>query len=99
MGWVADLLNAFKGDAAGNFKAITSELKELKENYRKDLLEQKQINAEQIRINEGLKLLMIELAEMEERCLHDQRILKEQYTNILERLIFITKGRHREDDF
>lgn len=98
MSWVSDILAFLKGDAAGNFKAITSELKELKEQYRQEFIRQKEINEAQRKENIALKKEIAAIRQLEENCLQDQRILKQQYTDMLEKLVFLTRGKHKDID-
>lgn len=98
MSWLSDILGFLKGDAAGNFKAITAELKELKEEYRKEFIRQKEINEAQQKENLALKKEINSIRSLEENCLHDQRILRQQYIDILEKLVFITRGKHKDID-
>jgi acetyl-CoA carboxylase carboxyltransferase component len=84
MSWIANLWNVLRGDAAVNFKAITSELKELKDEYKSRMKDAenriKELHTEHKRA-----------AEAEAECHRQVVDLTQKYRDTREELIFIKR--------
>lgn len=81
----------FKSSHAEDFKAVMTELRELKNEYKEQAKdEKKRIDALEAEIRE-LKIMEIE-------CLKQQVLLVNRVRDLEEKLIFKTKGKHKDDE-
>lgn len=72
------------------FQAITKELKEMKDEW-------KQKAREQEKKIEELQRQVHDLERHEEDCHRSLIRIRQEYSDLKERLIFLTKGRHNEE--
>lgn len=103
--WLLELPAKLKGKNTEEVKLIITEVKDLRDYYKSEFKDQLAIMKEQTTqihtLQEQISANSQQLArlqEMEERCLRQNVELQQLYRDVLERLIFKTKGKHKDDD-
>jgi isochorismate hydrolase len=103
--WLLELPGKLKGKNTEEVKLIISEVKDLRDYYKSEFKEQLAIMKEQTTQIQSLQeqisvntMQMANLQQMEERCLRQNVELQQLYRDVLEKLIFKTRGRHKDDE-
>lgn len=90
---VAAISSLFKSEVSKEWSALTKEIKEAKQEWKTEALEQKKtIYGLRLKI-EGLQNELHTQRLREEKCLRQQTRIIEAYRVLRERLIFLTKGK------
>lgn len=103
--WLIKILSRSKSNNTDEMRLIISEVKELREYYKREFNELREVKAaqdkkirEQADKIQVLEEKVIVLHEMEELCLRQQAALQQNYIDMNEKLIFKTRGKHKDDD-
>lgn len=110
--WLFELPKKLNNKNTEEVKIIISEVKDLRDYYKAEFKEQLANSKEQAAISkeqtaqiteqarqiEELRRQVQHMQEMEQRCLEGQVVLQGSLRDVLEKLIFKTKGKHKGDE-
>lgn len=95
--WSA-IVTLLKGDAVKEWKFLMAEIKEMRDEYKKEAKEQKKTIDENRERIKDMEDRITHLEVLEQECLANYRTLMQQYHDLKERLIFKTRGKHKDDE-